>query len=228
MIAPFAMSYANDKIMPTLTPQQQALFDKVYGAHSPMLKYLNVKHDPLVICFSGVSGMGKSTIAQLLEDKYQAVRISSNDIRAIMHSLKINPNEIVDKDKMATVLEAYTIYLMQRVRISNGLIILDASIDRVYKDLFPVLNQLGFAHTVIRLEVPLDIAKSRIQLRDKENAKFYLKHFEKWAADYEAFGKAYKSEIVVNNAEDLAQINKVVKEINKQLMQYTNMKLLHE
>ena len=136
--------------------------------------------------------MGKTYIAKLLEEKYQAVRISSDEIRKLVRQIDASlPTE--------STLEAYWSYFVTHYKAPNQFLILDASIDRRYKLLFPYLEEKKIPYVVIRLQVPHEDVLDRLSMREGENKEKYVKHMAAWKADYEAFQAVYPNSFVVKN-----------------------------
>jgi len=57
--------------------------DRFFSEYVQTLKNLDVENHPLIISFSATPGMGKTTLAKILEEKFQAIRISSDDVRKL-------------------------------------------------------------------------------------------------------------------------------------------------
>lgn len=169
------------------------LFQKIEAQQYNLFKNLEVKNNPLIIFFSATPGMGKTHLAKILEEKYKAIRISTDDIRNIMRSMNITAK---DKEQ---IIDKYFFNLLENYKGINKLIILDASIDRRYKKVFPYLDSKNIPYIVIRFDVPMDVVKQRIQEREKENSKFYLSNLDKWYADYIDFAKHYSKFYLFSN-----------------------------
>jgi predicted kinase len=170
-------------------------FGELYEKHYSTLHNLHIPHKPFVICFSGTPGMGKSYIAKILETKYKAVRINTDDIRVFIRSLYTN----LDNNEKEPLLNNYLIYFMKHYKHQNQLIILDASIDRRYNLIFSLCEKFSIPYVIIRLEVPYNEVVERITEREGGDKKHYLPHLPKWYEDYEEFGKTHHCHYLLNN-----------------------------
>lgn len=172
----------------------EELLATVFSQHSAQLKHTEIAHAPFCITFSGTPGMGKSFVAKQLEQKYQAVRICTDELRL----LATNTGSI-ERKEYEEFIQQYFAYFFKHYTGVNKRFIIDASIDRRYTVLFPFFEKLHIPFAVIRLEVPRDIVVMRIKEREKDNAENYLKFLDKWFTDYQEFEKHYTQYIRFNN-----------------------------
>lgn len=193
-----SVSYCATKGMDKLNAAEHkaSMCEALYGVHNKILTHTDVPHKPLVICLSGTPGMGKTYLAKLLQERYKGVRLCTDEIRDIMRDSfpSINNGELL--------LGRYLFYFLDHYKGPNKLIILDASIDRRYTALFPVLEQKKIPYVVIRLDVPRQMAINRIKRREGILNENYLQHFDSWYADYESFGRSFSKSFVLKNASD--------------------------
>lgn len=171
---------------------QSTLCESIFKHHVRVLKNTRVEHKPLVICFSGVPGMGKTHIAKILEEKFHGVRISNDEIRTIINTFT---NALTSQ----WLMQAYLMYFMLSYSAPNKLIILDSSIDRRYTVLLPYLKLKGIPYVIIRLETPYEQVVERLTQREHAGEGVYLKFLDSWYADYDTFGQCYPATIVVKN-----------------------------
>lgn len=173
------------------TDINQTNLEQFFDLHCKSLQHTEIKNPSLVICFSATPGMGKTYVSKLLEEKYQAVLISSSELRRLVRQMDPSlPTE--------AFLEAYMSYFLDHYQAPNQFFILDVSIDRKYKTLFSALEEKKMPYVVIRLQVPPEDVLERLSLREgKEN---YIKFMDGWRADYEAFQIAYPSTFVLKNS----------------------------
>lgn len=170
----------------------QASLERLFSMHCETLRHTEIKQPPLVICFSGTPGMGKSYVAKLIEEKYQGVRISTDDIRHIVRQMDTSL-------KVESTVDTYFGYFSEHYKAPNQLLIIDASIDRRYKRLFPYFEERKIPYVVIRLEVSAEDALDRVSEREGENKANYIKHMASWRADYEAFLDAFSNVFTIKN-----------------------------
>jgi len=185
------------------------LFKQIYTEHCKKLKNTDIQKKPFFICFSGTPGMGKSTLANKLEDHYKAVKIRTDDVRAIINSL-----DLQDKKSALSKIQDYLQFFFKEYQCPNKFIIIDASIDRTYTLLFPMLEKNKIPYLVIRLEVDPDTVLKRIQEREKD-VKFYLSWMPDARKDYENFLVHNKNKNIImfdnnNSKPDLKKIYKAV------------------
>ncbi len=167
----------------------QEVLSTVFEQHVLQLHNTHLEHKPFMITFSGVPGMGKSKLARELQDTYQAVLISTDALRALFNNAGIKAKEYDE------ALQHYFVYFFKHYNQPNKRMILDASIDRKYVQLFPFFQQQNIGFVVVRLEVPQNIIIERIIAREGDKAPAYLKHMDKWVMDYNNFGQQYKDSI---------------------------------
>src|SRR5579871_5569731 len=65
----------------------------IFQQHSAQLRNTQIEHKPFMITFSGVPGMGKSVVAKQLQDRYQAVLLSTDALRALFKNAGIKASE---------------------------------------------------------------------------------------------------------------------------------------
>jgi adenylylsulfate kinase-like enzyme len=63
-----------------------SVFEEIYKKHSKILENKNIKNEKLIICFSGIPGSGKTTVAKKLERRYRGVRINTHDLGKIIET----------------------------------------------------------------------------------------------------------------------------------------------
>ncbi|MEC7839688.1 MAG: AAA family ATPase [Chlamydiota bacterium] len=136
-----------------------------------------------LVLFSGVPGMGKSTLAHVLEDEMEGVRISCDDARELLRkSIQINGND----DEIR--LEEYLKYAFQRLekKYPNHFIILDRSIDGIEESTLSLANDFGYKTFVIRIELSLEEVVRRLELREKDPRihRKRLIRLERWFGEY--------------------------------------------
>lgn len=180
---------------------KKSFLDQIHKTHCQRLNNLHVPHKKLLICFSAIPGSGKTYIAKHIEDTYKAVRLNNDDIRDIIKNVAQTSTQI--KETVQEILEAYLFYFLQSYSFENGFIIMDGSIDRIYKKLFLELEFLDFGLFIIRIQCSPIVIKQRILHRNKEGAKNYFAALRRWKKDYENFGKYAQADILIENNEKL-------------------------
>jgi len=160
---------------------------KIYKEHKKKIKNLNIKNSGrVIICFSGIPGAGKTTIAKKIEKKYQAVKTNNDDVREVMKKLEI-------KDNCYQKLIDYQAWLIPKIaKGKNKIIIIDASIDRKYKEVFKLSQSLNYKLFIIKIDIPKNLVKERIKKRNK-NYKDYFECLDRWIEENKKCGDEIKS-----------------------------------
>jgi predicted kinase len=200
---------------PLHVPENEKILEKIFKEHCLQLKNTDIKQPPFFITFSGTPGMGKTFLAKQLEDKYKAVRIRTDDIRRLVESNLSNQRKQKDYEN---VLEEYLKYFFKHYKLANKRFILDASIDRRYKTLFPKLKAKNIKFVVIRLKVPRDLIAKRFTEREGDKANWYIKKLDAWLSDYDNFAAQYKDYISYENNNEI-RLDKLFEEIDKEIKQ---------
>lgn len=171
------------------------IFDRIYKLHIKQLKNLDIPHKKLAIFFSGIAGSGKTYIAKILENKYQGVRIRSDDVRGIIIKL----DQKADIDEIAY---GYLDWFFDNYNFNNKLIILDRGIDRKYSEVIPFFKERGYKIFIIRLNVPEKVYERRIIKKLGKLDDNYINRINDWKKQYKEFGKNVKSDIIIKNDKD--------------------------
>ncbi|PIN79421.1 hypothetical protein COV16_04320 [Candidatus Woesearchaeota archaeon CG10_big_fil_rev_8_21_14_0_10_34_8] len=174
------------------------LYKEIFYIHQNYIKNFNTKNKKIFVCFSGVPGSGKTYISKVLEKKYSAIRINTDILRDILMKLMEDHPDFQNKDR-ESLLEYYLHAFFQDYNFLNGFIILDASIDRRYDKLCPLLETNGFIIFVIQVESSLENIKRRLYISKKEKADLFIGNLEVWQRDYEEYGNKHKVDITVKN-----------------------------
>jgi len=167
------------------------VMSNIYLEHKNKLKYLSVKNNKLIICFGAIPGSGKTTISKILEEKYKGVRINTDEIRSIIHKIETDPI------KKQEILENYILYFLKNYDLINGLIILDCSIDRLYKPVIDYANKNNFSLFVINIQITKETVEDRIS-KINENYKDYIEEMQRWLKEHKQFEKDVIPDITLN------------------------------
>lgn len=180
----------------------------IYNEHLKSLKNLKAKNDKkIIICFSGVPMSGKTIIAKELEKEFKGIRLSNDQIRAIIKK-KIKCNE----EDSQEILENYLLWLIEKLNsLENKLIILDSSIDRKYKKVKSAAKKDNYSLFVIRIKITKKTFKKKIA--DNKCREEYLESMNEWFRDYDNFTKVVKSDYVLDNNHE-PKLNMLFKKID--------------
>jgi len=150
----------------------EADFEQAVANTIQINPYLSVENPPCAIAFSGTPGMGKTTLAKAIQDRFKGVRVSSDVIRE-----SANPDEVIEP------------LIKQLMKVSkNRFVIFDSSIDRKHKQFFKTIDGLKMPCIVVRLTTPRPIVEQQI-LTSKKSPERYLHFLDKWYSDYTLFGE---------------------------------------
>lgn len=132
----------------------------IFEEHLSQFEHLHFPHSPVMIGISGTPGMGKSTLARVVEDKFQAIRISSDQIRNLLRERKVS----MSPKEMYQYLYAMMHFIL--AHYPNQLIIVDSALERKVDVLSNLLDQFHMEHLWVRLDVSKEEALRRIDERN--------------------------------------------------------------
>jgi len=108
----------------------------------------------------------------------------------------ISPNT---KKNEHEIFDEYLYHFLSFYSSPNGLIILDASIDRRYKAIFLAAADTGFDLFIIKINISKKTIKERIRKRNKKEAKNYFKEMKRWYMEHKHFKDEVITDITINN-----------------------------
>ncbi len=181
---------------------QHAHLIEIFYKHRKQLKYLEQANHPLIICFSGTPGMGKSTIARRIQEHYKAIVISSDEIRSLLEG---SPEIAKNRPSDQPTDKEYFYFLLNHLPQNNRLIVLDMSIDRTYREFLPWAAKHDLPVFIIQIGVPKELAAERIRKRNGKKDGDNLKKLGRCYSDYEKFSErvGVDYELDNTNAPDL-------------------------
>jgi predicted kinase len=156
----------------------QQINQELAEAYLETLSGRDIPHRRVYIIFSGVPGSGKTTLAKKLARDLQAIYIRHDDIRHIARERGYDVQKITISSVSRIVIDTVL------KNDENGLIILDASLDRTWLLFFDHAKQQQAQPIVIRLNVPREIIEARIEARHAhdfgkvENIDTFFEQFE--------------------------------------------------
>ena len=201
----------------SLKPENE-VFKKVFQKHVLLLNNLEKENRPLFILFSGPPGIGKSTLAKVLEKKLSAIRISSDEARSFFKDAESTSAQNLSYS------DDYALYIFNILNNTskNHLYIFDMSCDRKYDFIKYISELYHYPLFVIRLTLPYEEIRQRIIQREtqKDNdPENYLKFLDCWYEDYQKFNEKKCDYFidVSSNMEDMPindLINKIYARMN--------------
>jgi predicted kinase len=176
---------------------EKTLNEKVFERHLEKFPYLNESNPKIIILFSAPTGMGKTWLAKQLENHLHGVRLSSDEVRALLKKENIRDEKIIDD---------YILWTMKKVSNTspNHLIILDRTIDRTddrYEMYANFAKNFGYQIFLVRLVADKDKVKERIKSRGA-TVENLLKRLDNRWAEYEISTKLYPADFNFDNSED--------------------------
>ena len=174
---------------------KELVFEKIYEEHKKYLHNLNVKNGKMLICFAGIPGSGKTTIAKVLEERYKGVRINSHKVGQIIRKVKK-----VEGDR--ELQNEYQCWILEKKPFENGLIILDSGIERKYEKTFEIAKSKKFKIFIIQLNISKEEAMRRIAEREGVGAENYFTEFDRWEREFENFRAKFKADVVLDVEKD--------------------------
>ncbi|MBP7837464.1 AAA family ATPase [Candidatus Saccharibacteria bacterium] len=131
------------------TPSVLKVIDERYRA---TLQNLNVSNPRVMILFSGPPGSGKSTVAKAVTERFKAVRLENDVVRIIATELSPEWSLQQKADLCCAYMEKLRSKLISTV--PNGLLVVDASIDRQYQEIFNFTKQNSFKTILLAMQIP--------------------------------------------------------------------------
>ncbi len=143
---------------------------------------LNHHNPKLLVCFAGVPGSGKTTLAKKLQSHFQGLRINSDEIRDILHAEESETGITeVNPYVQPVIAELFKHFPTS----ANGIVILDASVDRTYETYKGRAEAENYALFLINLELDENAIEQRIRARNGDGAEDYLRRMQGWQADHQ-------------------------------------------
>jgi predicted kinase len=175
----------------------QKILDKQF--YEP-IKYKDIPNKKLLIGFSSLPLAGRTTLADKIREKFQAVHFNKEIPRTIIYQ-----NEKINNvQEIEDILDEYIEIVFDRLRnLPNGLVIVDASIDRNYDKYKEWAGKNGYGMYIIGLETDRNIIEERIRKdKDPETAKWFLAQTDRWENDNKNFNSQHKCDFYIRNNDE--------------------------
>ena len=137
-------------------------FGEVDEAFLEGLRNTEKDQEPFMVFFTGVPFSGKSTVAKVLQHRYDMVRVETDRIR-----------EIADSRDLDVDAYSYIKSFLKEYSEPNKRIVQDSSIDRIYEDIIPYCEENEIPCYIIKMPVPKDMDK-----RAREKGGLYLENWK--------------------------------------------------
>lgn len=170
---------------------------KIFEKHALQFSHFKESNPKIIILFSGTTGMGKTWLASQLESQFRGIRISSDDVRAILKKDNIRDDKLVDD---------YLLWTLKTLdsRSDNHFIILDRTIDRNENRHEMYLNfakNYGYQIFLIRLVADKEKVAQRIVDRGTNVASLLKRLDNRWH-EYELSAQRYTPDYLFDNREN--------------------------
>lgn len=138
-----------------------------------LLRNKDIKNKPFMVFFTGVPFSSKSTLAKVIENRYDMVRVENDKIRGL-------------KDEFDPGIDVYDYVtgLLKDWPFSNHRVFQDSSIDRMYEEIVPFCEKEEIPYYVISMPVPDDWALRAEQKGIENGEKWVLENKEKFISDH--------------------------------------------
>ncbi|HXF28433.1 MAG TPA: dual specificity protein phosphatase family protein [Chlamydiales bacterium] len=203
-------------LQPLVAMPQDAVTESVYQTFPSLFEefiqgnpYIKETNARFIIGFSGVPGMGKSTLAKGLEEYFHAIRLSSDDARDLLRRHALSPRYA----------DAFLSFCLEELlKVSpNGLFILDRSVDRTWDRYLEFAGDHGFGTFIVRLKLPIELVNRRIKARGRD-VEPLLRNLKGSWKDYEFFLQRHKPQFVFDASDnDENQFQELVDAIESQI-----------
>jgi adenylate kinase family enzyme len=126
------------------------------------LRNTDLEREPFMVFFTGLPFSGKSTVAKVLQHRYDMVRIENDRLR-----------EIKDRENVDIDAYDYIIDFVKNYSYPNKRGVQDSSIDRIYEDIIPHCKEKEIPYFIIKMPVPEDMDE-----RAREKGGIYLENWK--------------------------------------------------
>jgi hypothetical protein len=153
------------------TLHADVLFDKIFETQFSSLQHTQEENQKFLILFSGASGSGKTLVAKRLEERFHALRFSSDEAGILFTKF----------GACRELLGSYLLFGLGKLahKSPNHLIILDATCDNIYSACRKFAQDEGFQTFLIRMDVEKEVARGRAP---------HTQDFERSWTDWQLFG----------------------------------------
>ena len=153
-----------------------------------------------LIAFAGVPYSGRNSAAVEIASKLNGIYVNKDLARTIVYE-----NEKIENTQQPEdILDVYMPTVFERLtKVPNGLIVLDASVDRKASEYKKWTEEKGYQLIIIGVEVDRETAEDTIKKeRDAKTAKWFIDQYDRWYADHEKFLSENKPDFTIKDIEN--------------------------
>lgn len=178
------------------------LEDSVDGLPDEIKQYLDerylrnlpnqdIAHPKLLVVFSGGNAVGKTTIAQKIQERFQALVIENDAIKRCL--LEKYPD--MQRAELNPLVWKYTMNLYAHLDewAQNGLVVRDGVIDWYYDRILPVFRERGYEFFIIEFNISRAASIELIKKRG-DTPTFRAERALEILGDHEVHQKRFRSE----------------------------------
>ncbi|MCC7303984.1 AAA family ATPase [bacterium] len=191
---------------------QTDIFKQIYDIQQKGLTYAHEMNPKYLLCIAGPMCAGKSRVAKFLEEELKAIRFSNDEARYI-YTEQLKYKEPLD------IMQYVAFAMKNLLTLSNHLIILDASIDRVYNSVLQFAEKIQFPVFTVSVDTDVKILLERLKKRNETDEEGFDKlvteeAFYVTVEEHKAFLAQYKPDITITdtNENDLKQVVDLLKQ----------------
>lgn len=193
-------------------PKDQVV-KEIENEYFDSLVNMSVGNPRLMVLFSGPPGSGKSVLAKLIEKEFSAIRLENDAIRSLVHAHY--PKMSLDEKAEITLKCMYKCWDRLLTKSSNGLWVIDASIDRKYQTASNFAQQNNFRELIIALSLTEEEHQKRIIGRGSHpfaSLDVILDHMNQRRTEQDLFLKDHNPDLVVHARTPNEDVIKMVRD----------------
>ncbi|GEM_PF-1319225 len=197
-----------------LLENMKEILQEIYRVYLKQLLHLEIPHQKLVICFSGIPGSGKTALAKKIEERYLGVRINNDDLRRVIAEVMEKYRLLRNEENNQKMLHDSLAYFFSAYLGKNKLIILDSSIDRTWKEEKKWFEESGYSFFIIRMDISLEEIHRRLQEREMKMPERNFERLKHWKKEYAKAKREIKADFTVKD-NSLEEVQKLFEKLDE-------------
>lgn len=165
------------------------------------LKNIDRPNPKLLVVFSGGNAMGKTTISQLISDRFGGLVIENDHIKRQL--IKLEPDMTRDELNQKTWQYSMDLYKRLDKLTRNGLIVRDGVIDWYYDRILPIFENSGYTLFIVGFDLSktksIELIKKRGDTPTVKEERFY-QLLDGHKIHTKRFREAYKPDIMLTDS----------------------------